>query len=98
MTTNTTFSSLTRTLAASPISAAAVAALFNRGRRRSRGTGSSAYLVAGGILAGAAAALLLNPWNGRDLRSRAGKLLGGGLGKVVGGQVGAHPLGTARAV
>jgi hypothetical protein len=101
MTTNSTFSSLTRTLgslSASPISAAAVAALFNRSRRRSSGTASSAYLVAGGVLAGAAAALLLNPWNGRDLRSRAGKLLGGGLGKLVGEQVGAHPIGASRAV
>jgi hypothetical protein len=101
MTTNSTFSSLTRSLgslSASPLSAAAVAALFGSGRRRrSRGT-SSAYLVAGGVLAGAAAALLLNPWNGRDLRSRAGKLFGGGLGKLVGAQVGAHPVGAARAV
>jgi hypothetical protein len=102
MTTNSTFSSLTRglgSLSASPLSAAAVAALFGSGsRRRSRGTASAAYLVAGGVLAGAAAALLLNPWNGRDLRSRAGKLFGGGLGKFVGAQVGAHPVGAARAV
>jgi hypothetical protein len=50
------------------------------------------------VLAGAAAALLLNPWNGRDLRSRVGKLFGGGLGKLLGEQVGAHPLGTAKVV
>jgi hypothetical protein len=73
------------------------ASLFARGaRRRSRST-SSGYLVAGGIVAGAAAALLLNPWNGRDVRSRFGKVLGGGLGKVLGAQLGAHATGTANA-
>jgi hypothetical protein len=102
MSKNSTFSSLTRTLGglpALPVGAAAAANLFGWGsRRRSRSTASSAYLLAGGVLAGAAAALLLNPWNGRDLRSRVGKLFGGGLGKVVGAQLGAHPVGTAKAV
>lgn len=99
---NSTFASLTRTvgtLQALPLAAAAASNLFaRRSRRRGRSTASSAYLVAGGVLAGAAAALLLNPWNGSDLRSRVGKLFGGGIGKLVGAQVGAHPVGTAKAV
>jgi len=102
MKTNSTLTSLTRglgSLSAFPIAAVAASNLFGWGsRRRGRGTTSPAYLIAGGVLAGATAALLLNPWNGRDLRSRVGKLFGGGLGKLVGEQVGAHPLGTARAV
>jgi len=102
MKTNSTFNSLTRTLgslSALPVATAAASNLFGwASRHRSRRTTSSAYLIAGGVLAGATAALLLNPWNGRDLRSRVGKLFGGGLGKLVGEQVGAHPIGTARAV
>lgn len=102
MNTNSTLNALTRSLGNSPalpIAAAAAANLFGRvSRRRSRSTASSAYLLAGGVLAGAAAALLLNPWNGRDLRSRVGKLFGGGFGKLIGEQVGAHPIGTAKAV
>jgi hypothetical protein len=100
MKTNSTLTSLTRTLgriSTLPMAATAASHLFARGSRRRGRTTSSAYLVAGGVLAGAAA-LLLNPWNGRDLRSRVGKLFGGGLGKLVGEQVGAHPIGTAKAV
>lgn len=98
MKTKSTLTSLTRTLGLSslPAAAAAASSLFRRSPRRS--ATSSAYLIAGGVLAGAAAALLLNPWNGRDLRSRVGKLFGGGVGKLVGEQVGAHPIGTAKAV
>jgi hypothetical protein len=102
MKTNAILSSLTRTFGrfpAFPVAAAAAANLFGGGsRRRSRSRSSSAYLFAGGALAAAAATVLFNPWNGRELRSRAGKLFGGGLGKLVGGQVGAHPLRTANAV
>jgi hypothetical protein len=102
MKTNSTLTSLTRTLGtlpAFPIAAAAASNLFGwASRRRGRSTTSSAYLIAGGVFAGATAALLLNPWNGRDLRSRVGKLFGGGLGKLVGEQAGAHPIGAARAV
>jgi hypothetical protein len=102
MKTNSTLTSLTRTLggfSALPVAAAAASNLLGWGsRRRSRSTTSSTYLIAGGVLAGAAAALLLNPWNGRDLRSQIGKLFGGGVGKLVGEQVGAHPIGTAKAV
>jgi len=102
MKTQSTFNALTRSLGglpAIPVAAAAASNLFGwaSGRRR-RNTSSSAYLLAGGVLAGAAAALLLNPWNGRDLRTRVGKLFGGGFGKLVGEQVGAHPIGTANAV
>src|SRR5688572_12507404 len=79
MKTNSTFTALTRNLgnlSALPVAAAAASNLFGwSSRRRSRGA-SGAYLLAGGVLAGAAAALLLNPWNGRDLRSRVGKLFG----------------------
>lgn len=100
MKTNPTLKSVTRALSglsALPISAGTLANLFSWGARRRRST-SSGYLVAGGIVAGAAAALLLNPWNGRDVRSRVGKVLGGGLGKVLGAQAGAHPFETANAV
>ena len=102
MKTNSTFTTLTRSLgglSSLPVAAAAASNLFGwaTGRRR-RNSSSSAYLLAGGVLAGAAAALLLNPWNGRDVRTRVGKLFGGGLGKLVGAQVGAHPIGTANAV
>jgi len=96
---NSTLTSLTRTLGSLPVAAAAASNLFGWGsRRRSRGTTIRAYLIGGGVLAGAAAALLLNPWNGGDLRSRVGKLFGGGLGKLVGEQVGAHPVGAAKAM
>jgi len=99
---NSTLPALTRTLGglpALPVAAAAASNLLRWGsRRRGRSTMSSAYLIAGGVLAGAAAALLLNPWNGRDMRSRVGKLFGGGLGKLVGEQVGAHPIEAAKAV
>jgi hypothetical protein len=100
MKTNSTLSALTRTLggfSALPVAAAASNLLGWGSRRRGRNTNST-YLVAGGVLAGAAAALLLNPWNGRDVRSRVGKLFGGGVGKLLGEQVGAHPVGTAKAV
>jgi hypothetical protein len=93
---NRTFKSLTRTLKALPRSSGA-ANLFAWGsRRRRRGT-TSAYLIAGGIVAGAAA-LLLNPWSGRNLRSRVGNVLGGGIGKVLGAQLAANPVGTTKAV
>jgi hypothetical protein len=96
---NSTLISLTRALGGLPVAAAAASNLIRWGsRRRSRGTAGSPYLIAGGVLAGAAAALLLNPWNGRDLRSRAGKLFGGGLGKLVGEQFGTHPNGTAKSL
>jgi hypothetical protein len=98
MKTKSTLSSLTRTISRSSLPAAAAAASGLFRRRSRRNTTSSAYLIAGGVLAGAAAALLLNPWNGRDLRSRAGKLFGGGIGKLLGEQVGAHPVGAAKAV
>lgn len=102
MKTNSTLSSLTRTLTrlpALPVAAAAASNLLGWGSRRRRRSSSTrqTYWIAGGALAGAAA-LLLNPWNGRDLRSRVGKLFGGGLGKLVGEQVGAHPIGTTKAV
>lgn len=98
---HSTFSSLSRTLGsfqAIPVAAVASNLFGWASRRPPRRAVGSGYLVAGGVLAGAAAALLLNPWNGRDLRSRAGKILGGGVGKLIGGQVGAHPVGTANAV
>jgi hypothetical protein len=101
MKTNSTLTSLTRTfggLPVLPLVAAAAANLLGWGSRRRRSSTSSAYLLAGGVAAGATAALLLNPWNGRELRSRVGKLFGGGLGKLVGEQVGAHPIGSAKAV
>lgn len=97
---NPTLKSLTRTLSrlpALPVTAGALANLFAWGGRRRR-SASPGYLVAGGIVAGAAAALLLNPWNGRNLRSRVGKVLGSGVGKVLGAQLGAHPIGAANAV
>jgi len=83
MKTNAILSSLTRTFGRFPAFPVAAAAAAN---------------LFGGALAAAAATVLFNPWNGRELRSRAGKLFGGGLGKLVGGQVGAHPLRTANAV
>lgn len=101
MKTNSTLTSLTRSLgnlSAFPVAAAAASNLLRWGSRRRRRNTNSTYLVAGGVLAGAAAALLLNPWNGRDVRSRVGKLFGGGVGKLLGEQVGAHPVGTAKAV
>jgi hypothetical protein len=94
---NSKLTTLTRALGSLPLPAAAAVNLLGWGSRR-RNTASPAYWIGGAAIAGAAAALLLNPWNGRDLRSRVGKLFGGGLGKLVGGQVGAHPLGTAKAV
>jgi hypothetical protein len=95
---NSALPALTRTLGGLPLPVAAAAAsnLLRWGSRR-RGRSNSAYLIAGGVLAGAAA-LLLNPWNGREMRSRVGKLFGGGVGKLVGEQVGAHPIGAAKAV
>ena len=101
MNTNSTLNAVTRTLSTVPALPAVVAAanLFGwSSRRRRRAPTSSAFLIAGGVVAGAAAALLLNPWNGRDVRTRVGKLFGGGFGKLVGEQVGAHPLGTAKVV
>lgn len=101
MKTNSTLTSLTRTLGtlpALPVVAAAASNLLNWSSRRRRRNTSPTYLIAGGVVAGAAAALLLNPWNGRDLRSRVGKLFGGGVGRFVGEQVGAHPIGTTKAV
>jgi hypothetical protein len=97
---DSTFTSLTRNLGSLPVlpnATAAASRLFGWGPRR-RGPVSSAYWIAGGVLTGAAAALLLNPWNGRDLRSRVGKTVGGGFGKLLGEQAGAHPFGTAKAV
>ncbi len=98
MNANSKLTSLTRALGGlSALPAAAAASnLFRRSSRR-RKTTSSTYLIAGTVLAGVVA-LLLNPWNGRDLRSRVGKLLGGGLGKLAGEQVGARPIETAKAV
>jgi hypothetical protein len=63
---------------------------------------SRSALVAAGMVLGATAALLLAPSSGRDLRTRVGKLAGGGfgkqVGKLVGSQVGGHPVATAKAV
>lgn len=59
-------------------------------------------LFAAGALIGAAAALLLAPSSGRDLRTRLGKLTGGTvgqqLGKLVGAQFGGHPVATTRLI
>lgn len=94
---NPTLKSLTRTLRTLPVSAG-MANLFAWGsRRRSRRSNGSGYLIAGGIVAGAAAALLFNPWKGRDLRTRVGNVLGGGIGKVLGAQLGAHPIEATKA-
>jgi hypothetical protein len=63
---------------------------------------SRSALVAAGMVLGATAALLLAPSSGRDLRTRVGKLAGGGfgkqVGKLVGSQVGGHPVATAKVV
>lgn len=58
------------------------------------------WLALGGVVAAGAAALMA-PSRRRslvDLLHRTGGGLGKQFGKVVGGQVGAHPVGTARLV
>lgn len=83
-----------------PINSGSLLGLMGLARRRTRRPSSSIVLVATSLLVGAAAALLFSPSSGRDLRQRMGKRLGSGtggfLGKVVGAQVGAHPVGTAK--
>jgi hypothetical protein len=97
---------VSRTLASVPrarinslLSLAQVLGWVGLTRNRSRWANRSALLT-GGVLLGAAAALLLTPASGRDLRSRLGKRAGGGVGrqvgKVVGEQVGAHPVTAAE--
>jgi hypothetical protein len=66
-------------------------------RPRSRTMGSSAWMTAGVVLAGAAA-LLFGTSRGRDLRTRIGSGAGGWLGEVFGKVAGAHPLKTERAL
>jgi hypothetical protein len=71
-------------------------------RRRSRGYRSrrspSSALIAAGVLFGGAAAYLFGTSSGRNLRTRMGKSAGGGVGKLLGEQVGAHPVATAKTV
>jgi hypothetical protein len=63
---------------------------------------ATSVLVAAGALIGAAAALLLAPSSGRELRTRLGKRTGGTvgrqLGKLAGAQLGAHPVATTRVI
>lgn len=97
-----------RTLATVPqartisvIDAGTLLGLVGLTRSSSRAASRSA-LVAAGMVLGATAALLLAPSSGRDLRTRMGKLAGGGVGKQVGKllgtQVGGHPVATAKVV
>jgi hypothetical protein len=81
----------------------ATAALGWAGLARSQGrAGTRSALVAVGALLGAGAALLFAPSSGAHLRSRLGKgaggTIGGALGKLLGGQAGAHPIRTAELV
>ena len=95
---------LSRSFAAVPslqLPALAAAGLFGWGRQRRsrrRDAINSMYLLAAGLVVGAGAALLLSPASGKDVRSRVGKLLGGGVGKILGEQVGTHPVETTRVV
>jgi hypothetical protein len=95
---------LSRSFAAVPslqLPALAAAGLLSWGRQRRnrrRDAASSLYFLAAGLVVGAGAALLLSPSSGKDVRSRVGKLLGGGVGKILGEQAGAHPVGTTRVV
>jgi gas vesicle protein len=72
--------------------------------RRRDGSGPLLWAAAG-VAVGAAAALLIAPSTGRDLRARLLEPLqktGGGIGKrvgeLVGSQVGAHPVATTKLV
>ncbi len=97
-----------RTLATVPqartislIDAGTLLGLVGLTRNSSRAASRSAMVVAGAVL-GATAALLLAPSSGRELRTRVGKLAGGGVGKrvgeLLGSQAGAHPVATAKVV
>lgn len=71
--------------------------LGSRRRRRNRIAPSSAWIAAG-VLIGGAATYLFATSNGRNLRTRLGKSAGAGVGKLIGEQVGAHPMATAKTV
>ena len=97
-----------RTLASVPqartisvIDAQTLLGLVGLTRSGGRVASRSALVVAGAVL-GATAALLLAPSSGRELRTRVGKLAGGGVGKQVGkllgSQAGGHPVATAKVV
>jgi hypothetical protein len=88
------------------LSRAAAAGLLGLGARPKRRDNSGPLLwVTAGLAVGAAAALLIAPSTGRDLRARLLEPLqktGGGIGKrigqLVGSQVGAHPVATTKLV
>jgi hypothetical protein len=67
-------------------------------RRRSRSRSPGSALIAGGVLIGAAATYLFATSSGRSLRTRMGKSAGAGVGKLLGEQVGAHPVAAAKTV
>ena len=70
-------------------------------RRRSSWLAPSSALIGAGVLIGGAATYLFATSSGRDLRStmsKMGKRLGGGAGKLLGEQAGAHPVATAKTV
>jgi hypothetical protein len=66
-------------------------------RRRSSWLSPSSAWIGAGVLLGGAATYLFATSSGRDLRTSVGKRFGGGLGKVLGEQAGAHPVATAKA-
>ncbi|HET6344798.1 MAG TPA: hypothetical protein VFH51_07685 [Myxococcota bacterium] len=88
------------------LSRAATAGLVGLSVRPRRKNNSGALLwAAAGVAVGAAAAFLIAPSTGRDLRARLLEPLqktGGGIGKrigqLVGSQVGAHPVATTKLV
>jgi hypothetical protein len=67
-------------------------------RRRSSWLSPSSALIGAGVLIGGAATYLFATSHGRDLRTSVGKRLGAGAGKLLGEQVGAHPVATAKTV
>jgi hypothetical protein len=67
-------------------------------RRRSSWLSPTSALIGAGVLIGGAATYFFTTSRGRDLRTTVGKRLGEGAGKLLGGQAGAHPVATAKAV
>jgi hypothetical protein len=87
---------------ASAASAASVAILGKLGRRSRRRAPNTGLWAAAGLLVAGAGAFVLASSTRRNsvlqLLQRAGGGLGGRLGELLGGQVGAHPLETRKLV
>ncbi len=95
---------LLRTMSRNPnLASAAILAVLGKlsQRRRRRAPHTGLWAAAGLLAAGAGAFALASPTRRNSilqLLQRAGGGLGGRLGQLVGGQVGAHPLETRKLV